>query len=178
MKKLAILLAVLGGVAGAQQPLADPDPGLKTVTQVCIVCRDVDACSQRWAAALGVAPPSIKITKPGPEVKELYRGKPSTGQARIAVIRLGQVSLELLQPVGPDTSWKEILDQKGETVHHIAFGVQDVDKTVKRFESLGMPVVHQGRFDGDNGTYTYVDSARSLGVIIELLHYEVPPKKQ
>ena len=125
-----------------------------------------------------MAPPSIKITKPGPEVKELYRDKPSTGQARIAVIRLGQVSLELREPVGPDTSWKEVLDQKGETEHHIAFGVQDVGKTVKRFESLGMPVVHHGRFDGDNGTYTYLDSARSLGVMVELLHYEGPPKKQ
>lgn len=178
MKKLAILLAVLGGTAGAQQPPADPDPGLKTLTQVCIVCRDVDACSKRWAAALGVAPPVIRTTKPGPEVKELYRGKPSTGQARIANIRLGQVTLELLQPVGPDTSWKDVLDQKGESVHHIAFSVQDVDKTVKRFESLGMPVWHQGRFDGDNGTYTYMDGTHSLGVIVELLHTEGPPKKQ
>ena len=45
MRKLAILLAVLGGAAGAQQP--PPDPHLKTITQVCIVCRDVDACSKR-----------------------------------------------------------------------------------------------------------------------------------
>jgi methylmalonyl-CoA/ethylmalonyl-CoA epimerase len=178
MRKAAILLVVLGSTAITQQPPADPDPGLKTVTQVCIVCRDVEACSQRWAAVLGVPAPSIKITRPGPEVKELYRGKPSTGQARIANIRLGQVTLELLQPVGPDTSWKDVLDQKGESIHHIAFAVQDVDKTVKRFEGLGMPVWHQGRFDGDNGTYTYMDSARSLGVIIELLHSEGPAKKQ
>jgi catechol 2,3-dioxygenase-like lactoylglutathione lyase family enzyme len=176
VKKLALALALLGSSISAQQPVGDPDPGLKTLTQICIVCRDLDACVKRWATALGVPVPTARITRPGPEVKELYRGKPSTGQARIANIRLGQVTLELLQPVGPDTSWKDVLDEKGETVHHIAFAVQDVPKTVDRFQKLGMPVIHQGRFDGDNGTYTYLDSTKSLGVIVELLHSEGPPR--
>ena len=176
MKCAIILSALLGVAASAQQPVADPDPGLKTVVQVAIVCRDIEATSKRWAAALGVAVPSIKLTKPGSEVREVYRGRPSTGQAKIAVIRLGQVALELMEPVGPDTSWRESLDANGEGVQHLAFQIADLDKTVKRFESLGMPVVHQGRFDGDNGSYSYLDSKRALGVTVELLVRD-PPKQ-
>jgi methylmalonyl-CoA/ethylmalonyl-CoA epimerase len=94
----------------------------------------------------------------------------------MAVIRLGQVSLELMEPVGPDTSWREFLETNGEGVQRIAFGIRDLDKTVKRSEGLGMPVVHRGRYDADNGTYIYLDSKRALGVTLELLHSD--PKKQ
>ena len=71
---------------------------------------------------------------------------------------------------------RESLDANGEGVQHLAFQIADLDKTVKRFESLGMPVIHQGRFDGNNGSYSYLDSKRALGVTVELLHSD--PKKQ
>jgi hypothetical protein len=56
MKKLAFLLALLPVIAPAQS-LAYHDLGMKVVTQVAIVCRDIDATSKRWAAVLGVNPP-------------------------------------------------------------------------------------------------------------------------
>ena len=174
MKKLAFVLALFPAIAPAQSP-AYHDPGMKVVTQVAIVCRDVEATSKRWAAVLGVDPPQIRTTKPGHEVKVMFKGHPSNGQAKLAFIKLGQVTLELIQPVGGDTSWKEFLDANGEGVQHIAFQVADVDKAVKGFGDGGMPVLHQGYYDDGSGTYTYIDSAKALGVTLELLHSE--PKK-
>ena len=172
MKKLALFLPLLAAIAPAQET-AYRDPGMKAVVQVAIVCRDVEATSKRWAAALGVRPPQIKTTKPGAEVKELFRGRPSMGQAKLAFINAGQVVLELIQPIGGNTSWKEYLDKNGEGVQHIAFQVVDVDKSI---QSLGAPVLHQGRYDDDSGSYTYLDTAKTLGVTLELLHAD--PKKQ
>ena len=169
MKTMVLLLALLPAVAAAQSP-AYHDPGMKLVTQVAIVCRDVDATSKRWAAVLGVDPPQIRTTKPGEEVKVMFRGHPSNGQAKLAFIKLGQVTLELIQPVGGDTSWKQFLDRNGEGVQHIAFQVADVEKSVKGFGDSGMPVLHQGEYDDGSGTYTYIDSAKALGVTLELLH--------
>ncbi len=174
MKKLAFVLALLPAMAPAQSA-AYHDPGMKVVTQVAIVCRDVDATSKRWAAVLGVDPPKISTTKPGHEVKVMFHGRPSDGQAKLAFIKLGQVTLELIQPVGGDTAWQQFLDSNGEGVQHIAFQVADVDKTVKGFGESGIPVLHQGRYDDGSGTYTYIDSAKALGVTLELLHSE--PKK-
>ncbi len=170
MNKWTFLVVLLGVIAGAQQQTPALDPGLQRVTQICIVTRDIEATSKQWAAVLGVAPPFIKITRPGEEVRVVYRGRKSTGQARIATMRVGQVSLEILQPVGPDTIWREFLETKGEGVQHIAFSVADLDGTVKHFTNLGMPIVHQGRLDGDNGYYTYFDSQKALGVTVELLN--------
>ena len=174
MRKLTLLIALLFMPALPQQP-AYHDPGMKGVVQVAIVCRDIDASSKRWATVLGVDPPQIRTTKPGHEVKEMFRGRPSDGQAKLAFIRLGQVTLELIQPVGGNTSWKEFLDANGEGVQHIAFQVQDLDQTVKSLGGMGMPVLHKGRYDDDSGSYTYVDSRKALGVTLELLHPE--PKK-
>jgi methylmalonyl-CoA/ethylmalonyl-CoA epimerase len=174
MKTLTFLLALLPAIAPAQST-AYRDPGMKVVTQVAIVCRDIEVTSKRWAAVLGVDPPQIRTTKPGNEVKVLFRGRSSEGRAKLAFIKLGQVTLELIQPVGGDTSWKQYLDTNGEGVQHIAFQVTDIDKTIQGFGDAGMPVLHQGRYDDDSGAYVYVDSAKALGVTLELLHSE--PKK-
>ena len=171
MKTLAFFLLLIPAVAPAQTP-AYRDPGMVAVTQVAIVCRDIEATSKRWAAVLGVDPPRISTTKPGHEVKVMFRGRPSEGQAKLAFIKLGQVTLELIQPIGGDTSWKQFLDANGEGVQHIAFQVTDLDKTIKGFCDAGMPVLHQGRYDDDSGAYVYVDSAKALGVTLELLHSE------
>ncbi len=45
--------------------------------------------------------------------------------------------------------------------------VQGTDKVVAFLEGKGINVVQQGHYTG--GMYTYVDSAPSLGVILELL---------
>ncbi len=175
MNKLIFSIALLPVIAPAQPPAA-VDPGMKSVVQVAIVCRDIDATSKRWAAVLGVEPPAIRTTKPGREVKVIYRGHPSNGQAKLAFIKLGQVMLELIQPVGGDTSWKEFLDANGEGVQHIAFQVGDLDRTVKTLDGMGMPVLHQGRYDDDSGAYVYVDSKKPLGVTLELLHSDAKNK--
>jgi len=175
MNKLIFVLALLPAVAPAQSPVYH-DPGMKLITQVAIVCRDLDATSRRWAAVLGVDPPQIRTTMPGHEVKVMVHGHPSDGRAKLAFLKLGpQVTLELIQPLGGDTSWQQFLDKNGEGVQHIAFQVADVEKSVKAFGEAGMPVLHQGRYDDDSGSYTYIDSAKVLGVTLELLHSE--PKK-
>jgi methylmalonyl-CoA/ethylmalonyl-CoA epimerase len=169
MKKVALLGALASAVLSAQGP-AYHDPGMKVVTQVAIVCRDIDATSKRWAAVLGLDPPPVVTTKPGHEIKVMFRGRPSEGRAKLAFIKLGQVTLELVQPLGGDTSWQQFLDKNGEGVQHIAFEVADQDETVRAFGQAGIPVLHQGRYDDDDGAYVYIDSAKALGVTLELLH--------
>lgn len=146
------------------------DPGLKTIVQVAIVVRDIEATSKRWGELLGMPVPEIRTTRPGQEVKVIYRGMPSDGQVKLTFFNLGQVVLELMEPVGDDTSWKEFLDTYGEGVHHLGFQVMDPGKTSAALEEAGYPMVHKGRYDSDDGTYIYHDTMKALGVIVELLH--------
>lgn len=171
MKRL-LAVPLLAGIAFAQAPA--PDPGMKTLVQVAIVTKDIEASAKRWAAVLGLPVPSISTTRPGNEVKVVFKGKPSTGQAKLAFFKCGQVVIELLEPVGKDTSWKEWLDQHGESVQHLGFNVQNLEQASAAMEGLGYKPLHSGRYDKDNGTYAYFDSGKDLGVIIELLHSDLP----
>lgn len=175
-KKLLLYGCMFTAAGGAlQSPVEPPDPGMKTLVQVAIVTRNAEATAEQWAAVLGVPVPKITLTRPGHEVKVVYRGKASGGQAKIAFFRLGQVALEILEPVGEGTSWREFLDRHGEGVQHIAFQVTDLEGSLRRMERLGLPVLHRGRYDADNGTYVYLDSEKPLGVTLELLHSDPKP---
>ena len=167
---LAAISMVMFSAVSASAQGKYQDPGMKKVIQVAIVVRDIEASSKRWSELLGMPVPPIQTTRPGHEVKMVYRGKPSEGQAKLTFFNLGQVVLELIEPVGEGTSWKEYLDKKGEGVQHLGFQVVDPDKASQALEKAGMPVLHKGRYDSDDGTYIYLDSLDSLGVVIELLH--------
>lgn len=96
-----------------QNKITYHDPGLKKVVQVAIVVRDIEATARLWAELLDVPMPPISTTRPGNEVKEIYRGKPTEGQTKLTFFNLGQVVIELMQPINEGTSWKEFLDTKG-----------------------------------------------------------------
>ncbi|MGE5646531.1 MAG: VOC family protein [Acidobacteriota bacterium] len=164
----AAVLAALPATAPSQEPYVDP--GMKQIVQVAIVCKDIEACSQRWARMLGQKPNPIRTTLPGREVKVLYHGKPSDGRAKLTFLNTGTTVLELMEPVGGPTAWKDFLDKNGEGVQHVAFQVEDLERTIKSLEQQGMPVIHRGRYDSNDGDYVYVDSQAKLGVTIELLH--------
>jgi hypothetical protein len=172
--KAAIAIALLTLPLAAQSN-PPKDPGFEKIVQIAIVTRDIEASAKRWSALLGMPQSPITTTRPGQEVKVVYRGKPSSGRAKLAFFKTGQVVLELIEPVGGDTAWKEYLDQYGEGVQHIGIQVTDLEGSVRRIQQLGYPEIHRGRYDKDNGTYVYFDTVKQLGTVVELLHSDPKP---
>ncbi len=157
----------------AQAPPAR-DPGFKTITQIALVTKDINLSAKRWAAVLGVETPKVSETPPGSEVHMTYQGKLSNSRAKLAFLKAGQVTVELIQPLGPDTSWMKFLNEHGEGVHHIAFNVENLAQAGGELKALGYGEIHRGRWAVDsaksNGDYVYFDSTKDLGLMIELLH--------
>ncbi|HEY3440380.1 MAG TPA: VOC family protein [Paludibaculum sp.] len=175
MLRSIIAFAFLVPCAPAQVP-AGLDPGLTSIVQVAIVTKDIEGSAKRWASVLGMEVPKITTTRPGEEVKVVYKGKASKGQAKLAFFKMGQVVLELIEPVGNDTSWKAYLDAHGEGVQHLGFQVRNLDQSIANAQKAGMPVLHRGRYDKDNGDYVYLESEKALGVTLELLHSDPAQK--
>jgi methylmalonyl-CoA/ethylmalonyl-CoA epimerase len=172
-----ILIATLAAPALAQNSPPARDPGLQKIVQIAIVTRDIEASAKRWSALLGMPVNPISTTRPGREVRMVVVGKPSDAQVKLTFFKLGQVVLELMQPLGGESSWQRGLDRNGESVHHIGFQVADLDGSMKLLESLGYKMEHRGRYDKDNGDYVYYDTEKALGVLVELLHSDPPPKQ-
>ena len=173
MKRLACAVAAasLMGIGVTDEAEAgDPDPGLGDIVQVAIVTADIETSAKRWAAILGEPVPEIRTTRPGHDVKMVYKGQPTDGQVKLTFFKKGPVVLELLEPVGGPSAWKDGLDAHGESFHHLGFAVKDVDESTAALEKMGYPVLHRGRYDSDDGTYVYLDSEKKLGLMVELLH--------
>jgi catechol 2,3-dioxygenase-like lactoylglutathione lyase family enzyme len=141
---------------------------LKRVTQIAIVVRDIEKAGAIWSKLLGLKKPSIVETE-GPETTHMtFRGKPSKGRARLCFLNLENLVLELIQPVDGPSTWQDFLDRRGEGIHHIAFHVGNLEKTLERLGKIGIKPEQKGDFEG--GCYVYTDSKNELGAIIELLH--------
>jgi len=141
--------------------------GSTTLAQVALVVRDIEEAARRWADVLGMPVPEIITTAPGDEVAQTYRGRPSNARAKLAFFNLGQVQLELIEPLGGESTWQEVLDRKGEGFHHIAFWVEGMQKSVDFLRERGIPMIQRG--DMGEGQYAYFDAEARLGVTLELL---------
>ena len=141
--------------------------GTNVICQVGLVVRDIQRTAKIYADVFGVDVPNIIVTDPEEVAHTKFRGKPTQARAKLAFFRMGNVSLELIEPVGEPSTWKEFLDEHGEGVHHIAFQVEGMDDVLGYLAGKDIPLVQRGDYTG--GRYAYVDSEKSLGVILELL---------
>ena len=89
---------------------------------------------------------------------------------RVGAVFVGPVYFEIAQPVegysqeGAAKLLCDYLDTWGDGVHHVAFGVDDVEKDVENLASQGVNVVAQG-----GGEYAYLESAGPGSMIFELM---------
>ena len=141
--------------------------GTNIVCQVGLIVRDVEKSAETYSQVFGLPKPNVIITDPVDVAKTAYRGEPTSARAKLAFFDMGQVSLELIEPIDGPSTWQEFLEEHGEGVHHIAFRIKDTGGVVAYLEGKGIEVVQQGHYTG--GMYTYVDSAPALSVILELL---------
>jgi catechol 2,3-dioxygenase-like lactoylglutathione lyase family enzyme len=141
--------------------------GSQIVCQVGLIVRDIERSSEAYADLFGVEVPKWTLTDPHESAHTEYRGQPTAARAKLAFFDLGQVSLELIEPVGAPSTWREHLENHGEGVHHIAFHIQGMEQQLTILADKGMPAVQRGDYTG--GRYAYVDAMPQLGVILELL---------
>ena len=141
--------------------------GTNVICQIAIVVRDIERTAKIYADVFGMDVPDARTTDPEEISHIRYRGEPTSARAKLAFFKMGDISLELIEPVGGPSTWKEFLDEHGEGVHHIAFRIKGMDRVLAYLEGKGISAVQRGDYTG--GRYAYVDSAPSLGVILELL---------
>lgn len=135
--------------------------------QVAIVVRDIEQATGAWAGILGVEAPPWRLTAPSEETRIQFRGHDTEARAKLAFFDLGQVGLELIEPVGGPSTWAEFLALHGQGIHHIAFKVEGMDEILTQMKACNMPLVQRGDYKG--GRYAYVDGGSRLGAIVELL---------
>jgi catechol 2,3-dioxygenase-like lactoylglutathione lyase family enzyme len=167
MKKLQVGLITVFMVA-VLTSAAQEKFGKGQITQIGIVVNNIDEASKKWAAILGFDKiPETIITDEYEKANTQFEGDPTEARAKLAFFRLENLTIELIEPVGKKSTWYKQLKKHGEGIHHIAFGVDGMEKNVAYLENKGGKLVQKGDFTG--GSYSYIDMPNVV-VIFELLN--------
>jgi methylmalonyl-CoA/ethylmalonyl-CoA epimerase len=89
-------------------------------------------------------------------------------KVKTAFFQIGETKIELLEPVGEDSTIAKFLEKRGPGVHHIAYAVDKVDEALADAEAKGVQLLDkQGRNGADGLTIGFLHPKSTEGVLTE-----------
>lgn len=149
------------------------------ISQVAVVTSDLDRAMRTWSRKYGVAP--WRVYEWGElEVGELtLGGRPDRYAMRTALAELGDMGLELLQPLDDRSIYARSLERHGgrDHLHHLLLATDDYGEAKQAFQQEGVTSAQGGVIAGVR--FDYLDTVPDLGFWIEIVHVpdgrELPP---
>ncbi|HET6817713.1 MAG TPA: methylmalonyl-CoA epimerase [Mycobacteriales bacterium] len=136
-------------------------PLLTRIDHVGIACRDLDASIDFYVATFG-------LTVAGRETNETQGVREA--MLHVADSPAGASYVQLLEPLAPDTPVGKFLDVRGEGVHHIGYGVDDVAVALEQLRDDGVRLVDERPRHGSLGASIAFLHPKSVGgVLTELV---------
>ncbi|WP_226065202.1 methylmalonyl-CoA epimerase [Kaistella polysaccharea] len=82
---------------------------------------------------------------------------------------LGESKIELLEATNPESPIAKFIDKRGEGIHHIAFGVENIEVEIERLKNLGFVFISETPKDGaDNKLVVFLHPKSTNGILVEL----------
>ena len=124
-----------------------------------IVVKSIEAGKKFWEEAL-------ELSFEGSETIEEQKVK-------AAFFRVGESEVELLEPTSPDGPLARYLDKKGESIHHVAFRVENIDDALKALKEKGIQLIDETPRKGAGGAkIAFLHPESTGGVLVELSEKE------
>ena len=136
--------------------------------QINIVVSNIETAAKKWADLLGIETPKIHVNHLEGNENYKYRGKPVSCDLKVCNIEMNGFVIELHEPAGGESSFREFLDKHGNGVHHIGFEVGDKrDEIIEELKAAGYDTDRTvGIYPGSS--WTIVDSEDTLGVNLNI----------
>jgi methylmalonyl-CoA epimerase len=88
---------------------------------------------------------------------------------RTAMIPVGESRVELLEPLGPETTVGRFLSKRGAGLHHVALHVDDIQAAWAELQGRGVTIVSPAVQTGAGGhLYFFVHPKSTGGVLLEI----------
>ncbi|HXZ18088.1 MAG TPA: VOC family protein [Roseiarcus sp.] len=140
------------------------------IQQIAFLTRDLEASMQAWIDVLSIGPWRVfRFTDK--TVKNLkVGGKPveEPFEFRIGITHVGDMELELIQPVSGPMIYQDSIERRGVGLHHIKEKLPDdnMATVVADYEKRGVKVTQTGQFVAD--FHFYLDTEPQLDFVYEL----------
>lgn len=102
-------------------------------------------------------------------LKETARGIVEEFKVAVSMMAVGEAKLEFLQPLG-ESPMQRFLEKRGEGLHHIAFAVKDINKSLSTLQAQGVELIDLAPRVGFGGHRVAFLHPKSFGgVLVELV---------
>ncbi|UCD05900.1 MAG: methylmalonyl-CoA epimerase [candidate division WOR-3 bacterium] len=124
-----------------------------------IAVKDIENQLRIWRDLLGF---SLKMISETPEQK-----------VRVAMLDVGGVTVELLEPTSEDSTIHKFIEKRGEGLHHLSFEVEDIKKSMEDLKNRGAILIDEIPRKGAHAAkIAFVHPRSTGGVLIELSQRE------
>jgi methylmalonyl-CoA/ethylmalonyl-CoA epimerase len=89
-------------------------------------------------------------------------------RVKIAIITLGDVEVELIEPLGDDTPVGRFLKQRGGGIHHLCFSVPQIEKATRDLQKKGLRLTAPPRIGAKGRRVAFFHPKSTLGALIEI----------
>lgn len=128
---------------------------LKNIDHIGILVSDLDKVQDLYSKAFGLQPDFEE---------ELISQK-----IKLIGYHIGDAAIEYFQPTSPDSPVANFLKKRGDTIHHIAFRVQNIDEKLKELAKKGFNLIDVKAKSGVKGKkIAFLHPKSFAGILIEL----------
>jgi methylmalonyl-CoA epimerase len=90
------------------------------------------------------------------------------GTLKVSMVKVGEVSIELIEPIGNEGVMAKFLEKRGEGLHHICYEVDDIHSAVSSLKESGMEVLGEPK-PGAEGLSVFLHPRGTHGVLVEFV---------
>ncbi|MCD6428168.1 MAG: methylmalonyl-CoA epimerase [Desulfurococcales archaeon] len=92
-------------------------------------------------------------------------------KVRIAIFKVGDVFIELLEGISEDSAITKFINKRGEGIHHIALRVENVDEVSKKLKERNVPLIYSEPkvVAGGKRKINFIHPKAACGVLLEIL---------
>ena len=96
-----------------------------------------------------------------------------TERVKVAILKLEDTRIELMEPTADDSPIKKFLTDRGEGIHHVAITADDIDNDVERAIANGTRMIGNIRTGSYGRKITFIHPKSMNGVLTEFC--QAPP---
>ena len=130
---------------------------MKKINHVAVVVKNIEEALDLYVQTMGFKASEVLTSK--------------EDGIKTVMVSLGEITLELMEPIDPQGGVQKFLETRGEGIHHISFEVDDIKEERSSLESKGIRLIEKEPRYFEGAFLSFVHPKSTGGVLIELIQW-------
>ena len=128
---------------------------IQGIDHVGIAVKSIDEAKKFWVDTLGL--------------KLLHIEEVPEQKARVAVLKVGETTIELVEPTSPDSPIQRFIEKRGEGLHHLTLQTDHLAERLKSLKDANVALIDEKpRLGASGAQIAFLHPKSAHGVLVEL----------